>query len=364
MERSFSKRAVAIFSKRNLSAPCVLLFKDFGQTKLVFLQLVHRNGGMNGRTVWVAMLCICGGAGSAYGQIDFEKQVWPILQDRCVECHKAPHEENGRLKNPKAGLRLDGAAHIMHGSDDGRVIVPNHPSRSPLYHRITLPADDDDVMPPKGDPLTKAQSEIIRKWIAQGVDFGIWEGATDGIEKFVSRNKKVVYVPPHLQFYDDLANGLKPLPGKTLDGARQATGALVRSIGIGSPLLEVRFLAESVAAGDADLKELEPRHQHLAKLDLSRTQVTGESLAFLATFPRLTHLNLRDTKIDDANLDKLGALRHLRYLNLVGTEVSDAGLPKLAKCKSLRELYLWNSEVSPRAAEALGKQLPEAKLRF
>ena len=76
--------------------------------------------------------------------------------------------------------------------DDGRIIVPDHPSRSPLYQRITLPADDDDVMPPKGDPLTKAQSEIIRKWIAQGVDFGTWEGATDGIEKFVSRNKKVV----------------------------------------------------------------------------------------------------------------------------------------------------------------------------
>jgi len=145
---------------------------------------------------------------------------------------------------------------------------------------------------------------------------------------------------------------------------RQATGALVRPIGIGSPLLEVRFLAESASSGDDDLKELEPVRQHLAKLDLGRTQVTSQCLPFLATFPRLTRLDLRDTKIGDTQLDKLASLGHLRHLNLVGTEVSDAGLPKLAKCKSLRDLFLWRSEVSPRAAEALGKKLPEAKLRF
>ena len=58
----------------------------------------------------------------SHGVVDFEKQVWPILENRCIECHKAPYEQAGRVKNPKAGLRLDGAAHIMLGSDDGPVI--------------------------------------------------------------------------------------------------------------------------------------------------------------------------------------------------------------------------------------------------
>ncbi|MBG30093.1 MAG: hypothetical protein CMI31_08845 [Opitutae bacterium] len=301
--------------------------------------------------------------GASYGQIDFEKQVWPILQDRCVECHKAPYEENGRKKEPKAGLRLDGAAHILHGGDDGRVIVPNHPSRSSFYQRITLPADDDDVMPPKGDPLTKPQLEIIRKWIAQGIDFGAWEGATDGIEKFAEKNKEI-YQPPHLQFYDDLAKGLKPLPKKTLESLREATRALVRPIGVGSPLLEVRYLAESVSSGDGELKKLAPLRQHLAKLDLSRTQVSSQSLSFLATFPRLTRLDLRDTKVGDAHLEKLVSLLNLAYLNLVGTQVGDAGLRKLAKSKSLRELYLWNSKASARGINSLSKELPQVKVRF
>ena len=55
------------------------------------------------------------------GVVDFEKEIWPILEDRCIECHKAPFEQNGRRKEPKAGLRLDGAKHIMAGSDDGAI---------------------------------------------------------------------------------------------------------------------------------------------------------------------------------------------------------------------------------------------------
>ena len=70
------------------------------------------------------------------GVVDFEKEVWPILEERCVECHKAPYELNGLLKKPKAGLRLGGAAYVMHGGDEGPVVVAKHPSRSPLYQRV------------------------------------------------------------------------------------------------------------------------------------------------------------------------------------------------------------------------------------
>ena len=149
-----------------------------------------------------------------------------------------------------------------------------------------------------------------------------------------------------------------------MENIREATGALVRPIGVGSPLLEVRYLAESVASGDDELKELAPLRQHLAKLDLGRTKVTSQSLAFLATFPRVTRLDLRGTQVSDTQLEKLVSMRNLGYLNLVGTQVGDAGLRKLAKCKSLRELYLWNSKASARGINSLGKQLPKVKVRF
>ena len=51
--------------------------------------------------------------------VDFEKEVFPLFEERCIECHQAPREKNGRLIKPKAGLRMDGLAHLMFGSDDG-----------------------------------------------------------------------------------------------------------------------------------------------------------------------------------------------------------------------------------------------------
>ena len=108
----------------------------------------------------------------AFGVIEFEKEVWPILSERCVECHKAPYEQAGRLKEPKAGLRLDGAAHILLGSDDGSVLKANHPSRSTLYTRTILPADDADHMPPKGDPRRGSK----RKSYANGLPKGLISG--------------------------------------------------------------------------------------------------------------------------------------------------------------------------------------------
>ncbi|MEL0098656.1 MAG: c-type cytochrome domain-containing protein, partial [Opitutae bacterium] len=137
--------------------------------------------------------------------ISFEKEILPILQERCIECHQAPYEKNGRLYKPKAGLRMDGLAHLMFGSDDGPVLVPNHPSKSHLYTRVVLPADDDDRMPPKGDPLTPLQRDLIRQWIGQGADFGSWVGATDGVEKLVRKDAtEQAKVPEFVTFFQKL----------------------------------------------------------------------------------------------------------------------------------------------------------------
>ena len=92
--------------------------------------------------------------------VDFEKQIKPILETSCVRCHGPEH--------PKAGLRLDNSADAMKGGDDGVVIVPGNSAKSPLYTSTILPADDEKRMPPKGDPLTKEQSELLKRWIDQG----------------------------------------------------------------------------------------------------------------------------------------------------------------------------------------------------
>ena len=295
----------------------------------------------------------------AFGVIDFEKQVWPILESRCVECHKAPYELNGKLKEPKAGLRLDGAAHLMFGGDGGVVVVTDHPSQSPLYQRVVLPLDDSEHMPPKGDPLTHAQKEILRKWIAQGLDFGKWIGQVDGVEELAQRKEEesVIPVPEHIRFYTQLSGGLEALPDNELSRIASETNLMIRPIGIGNSLLEARVVTNPDQVGDAEIKRLLPIADYLTKLDLRNTQISERSLVYIGGFPKLTELNLRGTEIGNSGLGELVRLPGLQTLNLCETEVSDDGLRWLRKIKSLRQVFLWNSEVSSPARLRLAEMI-------
>ncbi|MDX1382832.1 MAG: c-type cytochrome domain-containing protein [Thermoanaerobaculia bacterium] len=109
-----------------------------------------------------------GGPALAQDEVDFEAEVWPILMDNCVVCH-GPVDSFGEL-------RLDSKEGILKGGKNGKIVVPGEPEKSPMYVRTSLPADDLDIMPAEGDPLTPEQVELIRRWIAGGAELGEWAG--------------------------------------------------------------------------------------------------------------------------------------------------------------------------------------------
>lgn len=290
----------------------------------------------------------CISFGTLFGVIDFSTQVLPILEERCIECHKAPFELNGKIKEPKAGLRLDGAAHIMYGGDGGPVVVADHPSQSSLYQRVLLPLDDSEHMPPKGNPLTFKQKEILRKWIAQGLDFGKWVGELDGVEKLAKKNREnhSVFIPEHITLFNKLSDGLQPLPQDELDRIASSSQLMIRAIGIGNPLLEARVVTNPELVDDFQITKLGSISKYLTKLDLRNTRITDRSLIEIGGFSKLTELNLRGTGIGNSNLANLAHLPVLRTLNLCETKVSDKGLKSLNGIKSLEQVFLWNSQVS------------------
>ena len=90
--------------------------------------------------------------------VDYEKEIKPLLKERCYACH-------GALKQ-KAGLRLDTAAAMHKGGDNGNIL-----SGDPglLLERVTT-ADKDDRMPPEGEGsmLTAEQVAKLQAWVAAG----------------------------------------------------------------------------------------------------------------------------------------------------------------------------------------------------
>jgi mono/diheme cytochrome c family protein len=92
-------------------------------------------------------------------RVDFVRDIRPILQRYCYECHGA--------RKSKGHLRLDLRAAALKGSEDGPVIIPGNSERSPIVRRL-LGLDGDDRMPKDGDPLPPGQIALIRAWIDQG----------------------------------------------------------------------------------------------------------------------------------------------------------------------------------------------------
>ena len=85
---------------------------------------------------------------------DFKKDVMPILQESCIDCHAAPYKKGTRLRKPKGGYRVDTRENILKAGDSEEAgVIPGNAAKSEVYKRITLEEDHDDIMPPEGRPL-------------------------------------------------------------------------------------------------------------------------------------------------------------------------------------------------------------------
>jgi hypothetical protein len=101
------------------------------------------------------------------GKIDFNRQIRPILSNKCFKCH-GPDSANRQ-----AGLRLDSAEFATHPLDSGETaIVPGKPDESELTRRIYA-EDDSERMPPSSSQKTLSEDEktLLKKWIASGAEF-------------------------------------------------------------------------------------------------------------------------------------------------------------------------------------------------
>ncbi len=285
--------------------------------------------------------------------VDFRRQILPILEKNCFQCHQAPAKDNkGVLQNPKAGLRLDGAAFILKGGSSGPGVEPKDTDKSLIYIRTLLPQEHEDAMPPKGKgrPLTIAETELIKGWVTEGASFGDWVGLGAAPAPTAAARGA-----------DPLATGLKaPAP----DALRKVAllGGIASPVELHSNLLSIQWVSGHARIGDKEIAQLSALGPNISELDLGKTKITDQTLTLLATFPRLTKLSLAETTITDTGLAQLSKLPHLQHLNLHSTAVSDASLRPLSTFKKLNRLYLWQTKVTPEKAALLEKALPRSTI--
>ncbi|MDA1265640.1 MAG: hypothetical protein O2816_11225 [Planctomycetota bacterium] len=270
--------------------------------------------------------------------VDFLKDVWPILESRCIECH-GPDKQKGKLRlDTKAGLFGEDAKYPP--------VVAGDLHESSLWELINLPADDPDVMPAEGDPLTADQIDVLKRWI---------EGGAAWAQPEVASSKPDPLALPQLT---DEQRKTRDVAMAKL--AEQGLYAL--TVAAGHDAVDVNLSLQRTAVGDAQLELLGGLEPVLVWLNLSGTSVADGGLKSVANFKQLRRLNLSKTGVTDAGLAHVTGLGELTYLNLYGTKVTDAGLMHLTGLTKLEKVFLWQTEVTDAGAATLAKALPGLKI--
>lgn len=273
---------------------------------------------------------------------DFAKDIGPIFAKNCLECH-GPEKQKGKL-------RLDGKDTAFKGGDSGMAgIVPGKSADSRIYKVITLPKGHDDIMPPKGEPLSKATTDLIKAWIDAGA---AWPSGLRLTPIGGATAKKENELPP----------APKASAAETKAVAELAkAGITAREIAQGS---NWRYINLRVVGKKFDAKTWDQIKDvgNLIELNAAGVELTDAELAKVGKITNLRRLNLANATVKDSSLAGLKNLANLEYLNLVGTQVTDAGLKQLAGLKKLQSVYLFESKVTDAGVAELKKALPTARI--
>lgn len=91
-------------------------------------------------------------------EISFDRDIRPILAERCLACHGE--------KKQSGGLRLDAKSFAMRGGQNGPVIVAGKAAESRMYQRVA--AENDDERMPPAKRLSAAEIALLKSWIDAG----------------------------------------------------------------------------------------------------------------------------------------------------------------------------------------------------
>ena len=236
-------------------------------------------------------------------KIDFNRDVRPILSNKCFMCH-GPDE-----KERKADLRLDTREGALTKLDDHFAIVPGKPEASELIKRVT--SDKSSlVMPPakSGKKLSKAETDILTRWVKEGAAYAKHWAYVPPVRAELPTVKNVAWAKNAIDRFI-LArlekDGLTPMP--EADRYALARRLALDLTGLPPTLAEAEAFAKDTAADAYEkyvdlLMRKESYGEHWARiwLDLARY---ADSAGY-ADDPRRTIWAFRDYVIQSFNANK------------------------------------------------------------
>jgi len=119
-------------------------------------------GHVSGLAV-TAILMIGTWAPGAAAQVSFTDDVFPILQQKCLECHQP-----GGAGYEKSGLDMTTYEGLMNGTKYGPMVIPGSVIESNLLAMIEHRTASELWMPHGKKKLSLCERQAIRSWVAEG----------------------------------------------------------------------------------------------------------------------------------------------------------------------------------------------------
>lgn len=272
----------------------------------------------------------------------FEDVVHPILEERCIQCH--------RRDKRKGRLSLESLPSMLQGGKHGPAIVPGNLKESELFKRITLDPSDENFMPADGKPpMTETETELLRFWIEEAMAVeGKKISEVEGGEKIILQAASVLGLQDESVHHGYLSTqALTPGFPDSVDASHlenlRKQGFVVRVMLRKPLMLDITLPGRSGKRMVEIENFFKPVAANIVWLNLSDNGFSADDLAILRNMTNLQKLRLEKNPLSDGISQHLGNLKRLEAVNLNETQITPAGLIKLQENRAIRRIYTWKT---------------------
>jgi len=286
----------------------------------------------------------------------YEDILRPTLDARCFSCHN----EN----KTKGDYLMTDFTQMLSGGKSGKIAIESgNPEASELIHRVTLPVEHDDHMPPDGKtPLQEDEILMLKWWIAGG--------ASDTLTL-----ADVQEDSPHYPWLAERAQQMRQMQQsrqrkvEELDGlihlvAHESQTFYLSRSSEGGDVLELSMQFPPSGFGDNDLAELQTVFPHIQKASFASSDISDDALYYVGQMGSLQELYLQHTKLLGNGLVHLQKISGLEVLDLSSTNIEDGHLLHVLKFPALKTLYLHDTAVNPVIVEAMQRNHPDLEIHW
>ena len=282
----------------------------------------------------------------------YEDLVAPILEAKCVSCHKETKTKGGLLMTSKESL--------VKGGEHGSVFPTEQNSKGTLLERIHLDMQDKLHMPPKSKTqLSSTEIDLLDWWISNGHCF---DCQVDSLPKDEKTIKMLSAFEKNESLLETLALEFEPIPQQWISEVA-AYGMSAYPIAAKSPLMIVNVKGKK-DLNKSDFKLLKKYAPQIVELNLSYSNMNDTLAVFLSDFEHLIKIQMSFTKITDQSLEPLTELKYLSSLNAFSTDLTQEALEKISPIKNLKKAYLSNTQIPVEALKDFNDRQEKILLEY